>query len=306
MNRTFVTIVTLLGVCLMAAGFALAHNGLAQTSGETEMATTSPQTGYAAVNGLNMYYEIHGTGEPLVVLHGAYMSIDLMGEVVSRLAETRQVIAVELQGHGRTADVDRPLRYEQMADDVAALMQAIGVEKADIFGYSMGGGTALQIAIRHPQMVGRLVVVSATYNSAGWHPDLHELLKIITPEMFAGTPIEAEYLRLAPDPENWPRLVEKVIALDAEAQDWPAETLQAITAPTLVVIGDSDSVRPEHAVDLFRQRGGGVNGDMTGLPNARLAILPGTTHISVLMRLDWLIPMTVEFLDDTTPPLMMG
>src|SRR5215210_4262016 len=152
------------------------------------MTDSAPQTGYAPVNGLDMYYEIHGTGQPLVVLHGAYMTIDAMGEIVPGLAKTRQVIAVELQGHGRTADVDRPLSYEQMADDTAALLRHLGIEQADIFGYSMGGGVALQVAIRHADLVRKLVVASASYTSEGAHPDLLEMTPTITPEAFARSP----------------------------------------------------------------------------------------------------------------------
>jgi len=261
-----------------------------------------PQTGYADVNGLHMYYEIHGTGEPLVVLHGAYMSINLMGEFVQRLAETRQVIAVELQGHGRTADIiDRPFSYEQLADDVAALMEEIGVEQADIFGYSMGGNTALQLAIRHPERVRKLVVASAAYNTDAYPPGFFEMVETITPELFAGSPVETDYLALAPNPENFPTLVEKLVQLERDTQDWPAEDIQGIESPTLIIIGDSDAVRPEHAVDMFRLRGGGVNGDLTGLPNAQLAVLPATTHIGVLFRVDWVTSMIVEFLDAPMP-----
>jgi pimeloyl-ACP methyl ester carboxylesterase len=257
----------------------------------------APQTGYADVNGLHMYYEIHGTGEPLVVLHGAYMSIMTLGELVPRLAETRQVIAIELQGHGRTADIDeRPFSYEQMADDVAALMEEIGVEKADIFGYSMGGNTALQLAIRHPERVDRLVVAAAGYNSDAYHPGFYEMLDGITPELFAGTPIVTEYERLAPNPEGFPRLVEKLVAFDRIPLDWTAEAIQSIQAPTFLIYGDSDVVRPEHAVDMFRLLGGGVNGDLTGLPNVQLAVLPATTHIGVIFRVDWLESMINEFL----------
>src|SRR5918995_3173839 len=151
------------------------------------MTDAAPQTGYAPVNGLEMYYEIHGTGQPLVVLHGAYMTIDYMGEVVPGLAKTRQVIAVELQAHGRTADVDRPLSYEQMADDVAALLHHLGIEQADVFGFSMGGAAALQVAIRHPEVVRKLVLASASYTSDGAHPELIEMMPTITPEAFAGS-----------------------------------------------------------------------------------------------------------------------
>jgi pimeloyl-ACP methyl ester carboxylesterase len=159
------------------------------TSEGDEMNDTS-KGNYAEVNGLNMYYEVHGTGQPLVLLHGANMTIDAMGEVVPALAKTRQVIAVELQGHGHTADIDRPLSYEQMADDIAALLRHLGIEQADVFGYSMGGGVALQVAIRHPEVVRKLVVASVSYTSDGMHSELLEMIPSLTPEAFAGSPIE--------------------------------------------------------------------------------------------------------------------
>ncbi len=265
------------------------------------MTDADPQAGYAPVNGLEMYYEIHGSGEPLILLHGAYMTIGTMGEVVPYLAETRQVIAVELQGHGRTADIDRPLSYEQMADDVAALIEYLGIEEADVFGYSMGGGVALQIAIRHPGVVRKLVVISASYTSDGIYPEVLAMIETITPEAFADTPWFAEYVRVAPNPDGFPNLVTKLKRLDAEVYAWPPETVQAIAAPTLLIIGDSDVVRPEHAIELFRLRGGGVPGDLAGLPNAQLAVLPGTTHVGVMERADLLRAMIPAFLDASVP-----
>ena len=257
---------------------------------------------YAQVNSLNMYYEIHGTGRPLVVLHGAYMTIDAMGEIVPSLAETRQVIGVELQGHGHTADVDRPLSYEQMADDTAALLRHLGIEEADVFGFSMGGAAALQVAIRHPEVVRKLVVASASYTSDGMHPELLEMTPTITPEAFAGSPIEEEYLRVAPNPDDFPTLVAKLKQLDMEPFAWAPEDIQRIEAPTLIVIGDSDAIRLEHAVELFRLLGGGVMGDLAGLPKSQLAVLPGTVHFipsgsAVLDRADWLVAMIGGFLD---------
>jgi pimeloyl-ACP methyl ester carboxylesterase len=161
-----------------------------------EMNDTS-RGSYAELNGLNMYYEIHGTGRPLVLLHGAYMTIDAMGEVVPELAGTRQVIAVELQGHGRTADVDRSLSYERMADDTAALLRHLGIGQADVFGYSMGGGAAFQLAMRHPELVRKLVVASASSTNDGVHPEVWEGIEQIIPELFAGTPWKEEYDRVA-------------------------------------------------------------------------------------------------------------
>jgi pimeloyl-ACP methyl ester carboxylesterase len=270
------------------------------------MANTTPQTGYAPVNGLNMYYEIHGTGEPLVLLHGAYMTIDAMGEVVPELAQTRQVIAVELQGHGRTADVDRPLSYEQMADDTAALLRHLGVEQADIFGFSTGGGVALQVAIRHPEVVRELVVASASYTSDGMQSELLEMTPSITPETFAGSPIEEEYLWTAPNPDDFPTLVAKLKQLDMEPFAWPQGDIRGIAAPTLLIVGDSDAIRLEHAVEMFRLLGGGVMGDLAGLPKSQLAVLPGTVHFiplgsAVLDRADWLVAMIGGFLDASMP-----
>ena len=246
---------------------------------------------YAQVNGLNMYYEIHGTGQPLVLLHGAYMTIDAMGEVVPALAGTRQVIAVELQGHGRTADIDRPLSYELMADDIAALLRHLMIEKADIFGYSMGGGVAFQVAIRHPGMVGKLVVASASYTSDGMHPQLLEMIPTITPEVFAGSPIEEAYLRSAPNPDDFPTLVTKMKQLDMEPFAWPPEDIRGIAAPALLIVGDSDVIRLEHAVELFQLLGGGVMGDLAGLPKAQLAVLPGTTHFAPPAVRSWTAPI---------------
>ena len=268
---------------------------------------TENKGSYASVNGLEMYYEVHGTGQPLVVLHGAYMTIDAMGEIVPSLAQTRQVIAVELQGHGRTADIeDRPITYEQMADDIAALLRHLAIEKADVFGYSMGGGVALQLAIRHPEAVRKLVVASASYTSDGMHPELLEMIPTITPEVFAGSPIEEAYLRTAPRPEAFPTLVAKLKQLDMEPFAWLPEDIRGIAAPTLLIIGDSDAIRLEHAVEMFRLLGGGVMGDMGGLPKSQLAVLPGTTHFvppgsGVLDRAGWLLAMIPPFLDAPMP-----
>ncbi len=265
-----------------------------------------PEGNYASVNGLNMYYESHGTGQPLVLLHGAYMTIDAMGEILPSLAGARRVVAVELQGHGRTADIDRPLGYEQMADDVAALLRHLDIEGADVFGFSMGGGVALQVAIRHPEVVRKLVVASASYTSDGMQPELHGMVPSITPEMFAGSPIEAAYLEVAPNPGDFPRLVAKLKQLDMEPFAWPPEDIRGISAPTLLIIGDSDAIRLEHAVELFQLLGGGVMGDLAGLPKSQLAVLPGTTHFvppgsGVLDRADWLLSIIPPFLDAPMP-----
>ena len=271
------------------------------------MAATDPQTGYAPVNGLDMYYEIHGEGSPLLLLHGAYMTIDVMGPILPGLAEARQVIAVEQQGHGHTADIDRPITYEQMADDTAALLAYLGSRpRRRRSAYSMGGGVALQLAIRHPDMVRKLVVASASYTSDGMHAAALEMFPSITPELFAGSPIEEAYLRTAPNPGDFPKLVEKLKQLDTTEFAWPADDIRGIAAPTLLIVGDSDVVRLEHAVELFGLLGGGVMGDLAGLPTSQLAVLPGTTHFvppgsGLLDRADWLLAMIPPFLDAPLP-----
>jgi pimeloyl-ACP methyl ester carboxylesterase len=247
------------------------------------MAETTPRSGYAPVNGLQMYYEIHGSGEPLVLLHGSFGAIDLWGPILTTLAENHQVIAVELQGHGHTADIiDRPLGYEQMADDVAALMDHLGIAQADVVGYSMGGTTGLQLAIWHPDLVRKLVAVSPNYRSDGYYPELLAGLQQMTPEIFVGTPDQEAYLRHAPHPEDFPVLVAKLKVLP-QSFAFPEEDVAAITAPALVAIGDSDVVRPEHAVALFRLLGGGIPSDLTGrMADSQLAILPATTHRAIV------------------------
>ena len=261
------------------------------------------QTGYLPVNGLQMYYEIHGSGQPLVLLHGAFSAIGTsFGQVLPGLAQGRQVVAVELQGHGRTADIDRPLTLEGMADDVAAAIDQLGIEPADIFGYSVGAAVALQLVIRHPEAVRKLVLASVTYTLDGVHPGLMEGLGEMTPEMMHGSPWHDEYVRIAPRPEDFPTLFAKKTQMDQQIKDLPDEAIRAITAPTLLIIGDSDLVRPEHAVEMFRLLGGGVFGDTpAGLPDSQLAILPGTSHVSLVNRSELLVPMITSFLDAPMP-----
>lgn len=267
---------------------------------ESTPSTVANKSGYADANGLKLYYEMSGSGEPLVVLHGAYMTLSMMGDLIPKLAETHQVIAFELQGHGHTADVDRPLTFEGMADDVAAAMQSLNLGKVDVFGYSMGATTALALAIRHPEQVNRLIVVSGTYSTEGIYPEMLAMVDFITPELMADTPPATEYKKVAPNPDAFPTLVTKLVALTKAPQDWSAESVQAISAPTLIIVGDSDQVTLDHTVSLFRLRGGGVPGDMVGLPAAQLAVIPGATHSSVADMVDLLAPIVNRFL--ATPP----
>ena len=270
------------------------------------MASTSVQTGYAPVDDLRMYYEIHGSGRPLLLLHGAYQTIDTIGPLLPGLAQTHKVIAFELQGHGRTADVDRPLSYERMADDTAAALRHLESERLDVLGYSLGGAVALLLAIRHPDLVRKLVVASTCFSTDGVYQEALDMFPTITPELFAGSPMEAEYLRLAPNPDDFPKLVEKITALDANSWGIAEDDLRGIAAPTMIVAGDSDIARHEHLIEFFRLRGGGVMGDLSGMPASQLAILPGTSHFippghGLLDRSDWLLAMLPQFLDGPLP-----
>jgi pimeloyl-ACP methyl ester carboxylesterase len=266
------------------------------------MTTTEAQTGYAPVNGLEMYYEVHGTGRPLVLLHGNLSAIKVdFGRILPSFAKSRQVVAVEQQAHGHTADIDRPLSIRLWAEDTVALLRHLGIEQADLFGYSSGSAVAMQIAIEHPELVGKLVIASASYRLDGLHPGLLDGIQQLQPEHLAGTPFQEEYARIAPNPDDWPTLISKIKQMDADLPEWSPEDIQAIKAPTLLIIGDSDIVRPEHAVEMFRLLGGGVVGDIAGLPRSRLAVLPGTTHITLVHRGDWLSSMVGEFLDAPAP-----
>ena len=256
---------------------------------------------YAQLGELNMYYEVHGHGRPLVLLHGAYMTADTFGPLLPGLAKTRQVIVPEMQGHRRTADIDRPITYEQMADDTAALVRHLDIENADFVGYSMGGATGLRLAIDRPELVRKLVAISAHFRLDSIYPEVLAGIAGVTPEIMMGTPwYEEYYAPVAPRPEDFPVLVEKLKELDATEFDWSQE-IDAIAAPTLLIYGDADVIQPEPMVELFRLLGGGVPGDLTGLPKARLAILPSTTHVGVMNRADWLLPMITEFLDEPMP-----
>jgi pimeloyl-ACP methyl ester carboxylesterase len=236
------------------------------------------ETGSAPVNGLELYYEVRGTGEPLILLHGGVVGIIMFGPNLQALAAGRKVIAVELQGHGRTPDIDRPLSYEAMADDVAALMRHLDLRQADVMGLSLGGGVALQTAIRHPELVRRLVVVSAPFRRDGWYPEVRAEFDRMGPA--AGEPMKQSPLAQLYPHIDWGALFGKIGDLQRKDYDWSAD-VRAIEAPTMLVFADADAVRPAHVVEFYGllgggQRDAGLDGSLR--PVARLAVLPGLTH----------------------------
>ena len=261
-------------------------------------AQQKPTTGYAPVNGVKMYYEVHGSGEPVVLLHGAFMTItnnwtDWIGE----LSKTRKVIAVEMQGHGRTADIDRDITNENLADDVAALLEQLKIPRADLIGYSMGGAVAMQCAIRHPDKVRKVVVISSMFRRDGMVEEARDAIPNLTADAFKDTPIEAEYKKLSPTPDDFPKFVKRVLAAATKGHDLGADKLKATTAPMFFIHGDADGVRLEHVAEMFRLKGGEVHGDMKPRSASRLAILPNTTHVTLMQRVAVIVPMVNEFLD---------
>jgi len=260
---------------------------------------------YASVNGLHLYYEIHGAGEPLILLHGGVGAIQMFDELLPSLAQNRQVVAVDLQAHGRTADIDRPLSFELMAGDIAALIKHLGIEEADVMGYSLGGGVALRTAIQHPEVVRKLVLVSTPFKRDGWYPEILAGMGQMGPQVaepMKQTPMYQLYASIAPKPEDWPVLLTKLGDLLRQDYDWSNE-VAAIKAPTLIVVGDADSVRIAHAVAFFELLGGGkvdAGWDGSGMSNARLAILPATTHYNIYSSPS-LAAVVVPFLDAPMP-----
>jgi pimeloyl-ACP methyl ester carboxylesterase len=260
---------------------------------------------YADVNGIKLHYDIQGTGRPLILLHGGLGAIEMFGPNLPALAEHRQVIGVDLQGHGRTADIDRPLRVDLMADDIAALIKHLKLERPDIMGYSLGGGVAVHMAIRHPELVGKLVIVSTAVKRSAFYPDILKQQGQVRPEAAEAmkqTPMYQMYASLAPRPEDWGRLLGKIG--DAMKQDFDlSKEVAGIKAKTLIVAADADIFPPAHAVEVFGLLGGGQrdgNWDGSGRPISSLAILPGLTHYTIGSA-PALSAVVIPFLDEPTP-----
>src|SRR4051794_29584382 len=250
---------------------------------------------YVDVNGVHMYVETYGDGSPLVLLHGGMLTIDLnFGGLIPTLAGRHRVIGVELQGHGRTADIDRPITPANLASDVVALLDALGIEQADVFGHSMGAAVALELAVAHPQRVGAVIAACASVRPDGMHADLTDPARQATstrmPTQQDFAEMSEAYARLSPHPEHFSEFLGALSASNADLQGWSDEQLAGIKARVLLVQGDHDFVTVEHAALML---------DL--IPNAQLAILPGTTHMQVTRRVDALLPMLTRFLRADAP-----
>ncbi|KKB76097.1 oxidoreductase [Devosia soli] len=264
-------------------------------------AQAEPKGDYAEVNGMRMYYEVSGEGAPIVVLHGAYMNIPAMGDIIPTLAKTHKVYALEFQGHGRTEDIDRPVTYPNLASDVAAFMDEVGLEKADILGYSMGAAAGLRLAIDHPDKVDHLITASVSYDMSGSQPAFLEMIPTMVPDMFVGTPMEEAWKQLAPNPDGFRPFVERLIALEHEPMAW-GNDVEKLKMPVLIIAGDADMMTLEHLVSMFRLLGGGEPGDMgKPLGASRLAILPASSHTAVIGQVDLLMGIIEPFLKGEAP-----
>jgi pimeloyl-ACP methyl ester carboxylesterase len=269
-------------------------------------AQVSSASGHAPVDGLQMYYEIHGQGEPLILIHGGLGSSGMFNAILPELSRGHEVVTVDLQAHGRTADIDRPISYEAMADDIAALIRYLKIPAADVMGYSVGGEVALRTAIQHPDVVRKLVIVSATYRRDGWYPEIitgESQLNAKIAEQMKGTPIYQSYAQIAPHPQDWPTLCTKLGNMFRQHYDW-SDDVAKIKLPVLLAFGDADAVRTASAAQFFELLGGGQRDggwDGSGMSNVRLAILPGTTHYTIFSS-PQLASIVTQFLDTPIQP----
>ena len=240
---------------------------------------------YVQAGALQMYCETQGQGRPLLLLHAGLATIETSFEKSRpEFAKRWTTIAVEQQGHGHTADIDRPLAYEQMVEDTAALLRHKKIANADVFGWSDGGIVALGLAARHPGLVRKVATIGSGYNTDAWKPDVKQRQGALKPENEHTLPFRNAYRNVAPKPEDWPLLIEKVKAMWAGFKGWPEAEMRSLKAPLMVMLGDNDFIRPEHALELFRM-----------VPSGRLAILPGSDHSAPVTRSDWVTAMLVDF-----------
>jgi pimeloyl-ACP methyl ester carboxylesterase len=283
------------------------------TKGPTAVATSKPtqkRTGHLPVNGINYYYEVHGQGEPLLLLHGGLGSIDMFGPLLPKLAETRQVIGVDLHGHGRTNLGDREISLIDQGNDMAAILDKLGFKQVDVMGYSLGAGVAFRLAVQHPTSVRRLVLVSAGFAQDGFYPEMLPMQAAVSAQMapmMKDTPMYKSYAAIAPHPEDFPKLLDRMGAYMRKPYNWrdDVKQLAANGTPTLLVWGDSDMFRPEHMVEFYQLLGGGLKDagwQREHMAKNRMAILPNLTHYEVFMAPD-LVTTVLPFIDGkNTPP----
>lgn len=254
-------------------------------------------SGYAPVNGIKIYYEVYGEGKPVVLLHGAFMTIaENWGQLIPELSKTRKVIAIEMQGHGHTPFSDRKLDLATLASDVEGVMNYLKVDSADIVGYSMGGSVAYQLTIQSPKRVKKLVIISSTYKSTGWRPEIADAFKNMKPEMFANSPLKAAYDAVAPDTTKWTQFVEQMFAFMGTPFDMGDSNIAKITSPVLIISGDNDGLDKIELMKTYQLLGGGVSADMEPMPKSHLAVVPSQSHVSLMMQTKTILGYLDDFL----------
>jgi pimeloyl-ACP methyl ester carboxylesterase len=221
--------------------------------------------------------------------------------VDGELAKTRKVIAIEMQGHGRTGDIDRDISPANLADDVANLLDHLKIAKADLLGYSMGGGVAMQCAIRHPDKVRKVVVISSYFRRDGVVKEGQKALAKLSADLFLGSPLETEYKKLSPTPDGFATFVKRMVAMGSKGDSITADKLKATTAPMFFIHGDADGIRLEHVAEMYRLKGGGTHGDLGPRTTSRLAIVPDATHVTLMQRMAVIVPMVNDFLHAKVP-----
>ncbi|MBS1523226.1 MAG: alpha/beta hydrolase [Bacteroidetes bacterium] len=242
-------------------------------------------SGYAPVNGIKVYYEVYGEGRPIVLLHGAFMTIEgNWAQIIPELAKTRKVIAIEMQGHGHTPYSDRKLTHAALASDVEGIMDYLKVDSADVVGYSMGGSVAYKFAIQSPKRLRKLVIISSTYKSSGWLPEVAAAFKSFKPEFFNNTPMKTAYDAVAPDKNNWTKFIEQMIAFAQQPFDLGDANIAKISAPVLIIAGDNDGLDKVELAKTYKLLGGGVSADMAPMPKSQLAMVPSQSHVSLMMQ----------------------
>ena len=273
---------------------AMAFCAVFQSSAQINKPSDS---GYAPVNGIKVYYEVYGTGKPIVLIHGAFMTISgNWGELIPELSKTRKVIAVELQDHGHTAFSERKLDLATLASDVAGVMSYLKVDSADITGYSMGGSVAYQFAIKYPKRVKKLVIISSTWKSSGWIPEIAGAFKQMKPEMFENSPMKTAYDAVAPDKTKWSKFMGQMLAFVGESFDMGEANIAKINSPVLLISGDNDGLDKIELMKTYKLLGGGISADLAPMPKSQLAIVPAQSHVSLMMQTNIILGYLEGFL----------
>lgn len=243
------------------------------------------ESGYAPVNGIKVYYEVYGEGKPVVLLHGAFMTIDMnWGQLIPELSKNRKVIALELQGHGHSPFSERKLSHAMLASDVTKVMDFLKIDKADVVGYSFGGEVAYQLAIQNPERLNKLVIISSTYKTNGWLPEVNKAFEGMKPDLFTNSPLHTGYNAVAPDKTKWTKFLEQMIASAGQPFDLGDDHISKIPAPVLIIAGDNDGLDKIELAKTYKLLGGNVSADMAAMPKSQLAIVPGQGHVSLMME----------------------